>query len=470
MLVRAVLVCSWRRLRPFLVANPLVAMVALLALPGLPIASYIGGGRVAPSLSKALLEQDGVVEGFVAAIVFSGALAGAIVATVAPGLAVFGSQITVAPIRRMRFLWAGAGFPLALGAFAFSSLLALAALPVAAHLPAGRLLVLELVFAALCASVLGALAIESALAAARARPVAILVLCFIAALWIVAASVGGSRGLGPFAVVTSSLSAAPGDVALRSAGLAGLTLVASFLWLYLAASRAPARFQAEPRLILLQMPRGPFRAGIVVAIKRLSRRAELRRQISALTLLCVLAGPALLVFVPTIQDVVVLGLVAYAAIVGVALLVLAAAGVDEEGRWLWNVAPGGARSRPAGNALGAILLALFTFLVAVAPSFVIARPSFSLVVAFVGFACFVLGVAAISGTIVPWRSDRVVEQIASYTACVVLVGVLWYLVGKVAEPLADGGVPEPAIFATLGLTAIAIGVGASVALVRGEGS
>jgi len=129
-LVRAVLVCSWRRLRPFLVANPLVAMVALLALPGLPIASYIGGGRVAPSLSKALIEQDGVVEGFVAAIVFSGALAGAIVATVAPGLAVFGSQITVAPIRRMRFLWAGAGFPLALGAFAFSSLLALAALPV----------------------------------------------------------------------------------------------------------------------------------------------------------------------------------------------------------------------------------------------------------------------------------------------------------------------------------------------------
>jgi hypothetical protein len=469
-LVRSVLVCSWRRLRPFLVANPLVAAVALLALPGLPILALVAGGRVAPSLSKALLEQSGVIEAFVAAIVFSGAFAGAIIVAVAPGPDAFGPQLSVAPIRRMRFLWAGAGFPLTLAALAVSGLLALAALPVAARLPAGRAFAIELLFAVLCACALGALTIESALAAARVRPAAVFSLCLIAAFWIVAASISGSRVLGPFAAITGSLKAGRGDLALRSAALAVLTLAAFLVWLYLSATRVPARVRAEPRIVLLRMPRSPFRAGAVVAVKRLSRRTELRRQITAIIFLCVLIGPALLVLVPAVSDLVVLGMVSFTAVSGVALIALAAVGIDEEGQWLWTVAPSGARSRSAGNAFGAIVLALFTCLFAIAPSFAIARPSFSLLIDFIGFSCFVLGIAVVSGAIVPWRSDRVVEQIASYTACIVLVGALWYLVGKVAAPLAARGAPDPLIFATLGLTTVAIGVGLSAIRVRGERS
>ncbi len=467
MLIRAILVCSWRRLRPFFAANPLVAAVALLAAPGFPVLAFVAGERVAPSLSTALLEQGGVIEALVVAIVINGALAGAIVVAVAPGADVFGPQVSVAPIRRMRFLWAGAGFPLALAAIATSCLLALVALPVAARLPAGRVLVLELVLAALCASALGALVVESAPAAARARPVAVLALCLIAALWIVGASLGGSRVLGPFAVVPSSLVASPGALLVRSAALAGMTLAASLAWLYLAASRAPARYRAEPRITWLRIPRGLFWAGAAVAIKRLSRRTELRRQIAAITLLCILAGPALLAFVPAIPSLAVFGVVSCTAIVGVVLFALAAAGIDEEGRWLWAVAPSGSRSRPAGNAFGAVMLALFAFLAAITPSYVLARPSPSLLVEITGFACFVLGVAVISGALVPWRSARIVEQIASYTACVVLVGVLWYLVGKVAAPIAASGAPEPAIFAALGLATIAASVGAHAALAGG---
>ncbi len=474
MLARAVLICSWRRLRPFALANPLVAAVVLMIAVALPGLALLLGDRVSPSLSKALLEQAGVGEALTAGIVLGGALAGVIVTTVAPGAAVFGPQISAAPVRRMRLLWAGAGLPLSLAAFVFATLLAFAAFPVAARLPAGGLFVLEIVAIALCASVLGASAIESGLAAIRGRPTGIIALSSIASVWIISAGLSESRVLGPFALGANSLrtgsSHAGRESALHSGVLAFLMLAAFFAWLFLSAGRAPSRARSEPKTVLKGVPRNLFAAGVVVALKRLSRREEIRREIVPVTFLCCVTGPALLVFAPETPQIAVLGIVSFSEIAAVAVIALAAAGVDEEGRWLWKTAPAGDSSRLAGNALGAIVLALLVFIVAIAPSLALASRPLPLLVEFCGFACFILAVAAVSGTVVPWRSERLAEQIASYTACLVLVGVLWYLFGKVAAPLAAAGAPEPAIFAALGLTAVAASLGTSAALAGGSRS
>lgn len=467
MLVRLALICTWRRLRPFLIANPLLAAIATLAVPALPVLAIVGGERIAPALSEAILEQEGIAEALVAVIAFSGALAGLVAVAAAPGVAAFGPQILASPAHRWRLIWAGSGLPLALAATAISGLLALAALPVTARLPDGRYLALEIGFAALCAGALGALLIESTLATARARPEGILSLCSLAALWILSASVSGSRALGPLVVVSSSIDSSAREISLVTAGLGALALVAALSWLHLAGRRPSGQARTEPRPLLRGIPRAPFGAGAVVAAKRLWRHPDLRREILPISAFSFVAGPAILIFAPRVPRLLALGIVSYVEMIAVTLFALAAAGVDAEGGWLWSTAPlGAARSRAAGNALGAILLALATCLVALSPSLALARPPFPVMVEFAGFACFVLGVAVASGAIVSWRPNRTFEQIASYTALAVLAGLLLYLAGKIAAPLTSAGAPEPVVLVVMGIMTVAGGIGANSLLCK----
>jgi hypothetical protein len=55
-------------------------------------------------------------------------------------------------------------------------------------------------------------------------------------------------------------------------------------------------------------------------------------------------------------------------------------------------------------------------------------------------AAFVLGCGAIAGALVPWRADRVLQQLAAYGALLAVVLVLWLAIGRAGRELLSADV------------------------------
>jgi hypothetical protein len=220
--------------------------------------------------------------------------------------------------------------------------------------------------------------------------------------------------------------------------LAGITLAGFALWVTACTARRPERSRSVRTRSVLRVPRRPFAAVAIVTAKRLGRHRGLRAHQVAAVVLPVSAAVTLRFAAgvggaPIVAFCVGLGLTA-AAIVPAAALGLAA-----DARWLTATAPQ-PRALGAGAAACAGVVCAAALVVAdaaaVAP---FARADAHAYVQLEATVAFVLGCGAGAAALVPWRPDRVVQQLAAYGAMFVVAVAAWLVLGRVATiaPVSD---------------------------------
>jgi len=111
---------------------------------------------------------------------------------------------------------------------------------------------------------------------------------------------------------------------------------------------------------------------------------------------------------------------------------LAGPGLDLRAQWLWRSSPASpvrvaARNGAAAVTCGGIVAAAgFGIALALEP----AAPATVAPLAVAGLV--VLGTALLAGALVPWRSERPIEQLGAYAAFAVVVTAVWVALARVA--------------------------------------
>jgi len=407
-LCRTELRCLARRLEGAFAASPLVVGVGALALAALPAVALWAGVRAAPSLRGAA-----AAESFAVSVGLAAALAGAFVTLLAPSRRALGRQLEAAPLSRATVFAGLTALPLAL-------LLCAIGLPAALFIgPAagGRA---PLVFGELLGALaLGGAAAEAALALARRS----------------------LRGV--------PVAAAVGLIALAGRGAA---LLAVALWLVAAAMRPD---EPPERGAVRIVARSAFGC----ALLRYARRRELRRQ--AFAALALTGAGALVLRVTGVPRAAGVLLAGSSALLGAAVVPLAAPGLDLRAQWFWRSSPSSpgrvaGRNAAAALACGASVAALGAGL-AVAVDPVPPRTAAPLAVA----GLLVLGAALLAGALVPWRSERQVEQLGAYAAFAAVLTGVWIALARLAPLVGAEHGPRAAMLAAAGFACC---VAASVAL------
>jgi len=396
--------CLARRAADAFAASPLVLLLAGGAFAALPVLALWAGRSAAPALQSA--DHRAVV---VSAALVAG-LAGAAVTLLVPGPRALGCQLEAAPVP-----WpvAFAGLVLFPVSVALVLVLPAAALFVAPSAGARTPLVLARVlgFAAL-----GGCAAEAAVAVARRS----------------ARGLPVAAGCGLLAVLD-----APPPLAV-------------VLWAAAAAAR-PAEPAARGDVTVVVH-------GVAgTALARYARRRDLRRQAAAGVAVAV-AGALALRVVGVLDVAAAFG--AFGAVLGAAIVPLAAPGADRAAEWLWRAAPASRRSLAfvfggVALALGAaVALAGALGALAAAP----APPARLLPLAAV--LALVLATGLLAGAVVPWRSDRLGEQLGAYAAFGVVAAVVWASLARLAPLLhAEHGLRAVALVACASLACVAASAG-----------
>jgi hypothetical protein len=151
------------------------------------------------------------------------------------------------------------------------------------------------------------------------------------------------------------------------------------------------------------------------------------------------------------------------SITAAALLPAAGVGLSHDGRWLLAISPRPAHVLAGAVALGGVSLSLAV--VGCAALFVapFARGEPSAYAELEGVTGFVLGCAVVGGAAVPWRADRLLQQLASYGAVVAAVVCGWLAVGRLEEMAALDGTVFTIVAGNL---VLALGVVAAGAIAR----
>jgi hypothetical protein len=404
--------CTLRRVDAAFAAAPLVVGAAGLGAAALPALAFWAGTRSAPALRAA----DPFVLALGAGL--AAALAGAVLTLLAPGRHALGAQLEAAPIPRTT---AFVGLTLLPPGVA----LALLGLPVALFAAPG---------------------------AGHATPL-------VLARLLGAAAAGGAGAEAALTFGRRSLRGVP-----VAAGLALLVLAwesafvvpfALALWLVAAAVRPDERpVRASVRVL--------GRGLVGTTALRYARRRELRRQAAAACVLAV-AGAASLRAIGTPNQVAVL-LGGSTVLLGAAVVPLAAPGVDLRTRWLWRSAPRRAVELTALHGGVALALGFVVAAIGVAGSLAVAPVAPAVALPLAVGAVVVLGAAFLAGSLVPWQSDRLADQLAGYAAFGVVLSALWFALARGASLVgAEHGVQAGA----LALAALAGCFGAAV-LVTGS--
>jgi hypothetical protein len=373
--------CLWRRVDTAFAAAPLIVGAAMVCAAGLPALAFWGGTHAAPTLRAADPTVLALGAGVVAALV------GAMLTLLAPGRSALGTQLEAAPVPRTT---AFVGLTLLPPAVA----LALLGLPVALFaFPAG----------------------------ARATPL-------VLARLLGAAAAGGAGAEAALAFGRRSLRGVPVAAALALLVLAWQSvLVVPFavaLWIGAMALRPDERpLRATVRVV--------GRGLLGTTALRYARRRELHRQAAAACVLAVAGAAALrLIGVP---NQVAVSFAGATALLGAAVVPLAAPGIDRSTEWLWRSVP---RRRPqlaAVHGVVAVALGLCVATTGVAASIAVAPVSPTAVLPLAVGAAVVLGAALLAGSVVPWRSDRLADQLGAYAAFGLVLSGLWFALARSAS-------------------------------------
>jgi hypothetical protein len=173
---------------------------------------------------------------------------------------------------------------------------------------------------------------------------------------------------------------------------------------------------------------------VATTLKRIGRRSELRAHVVATLVLSVAAAYAFAVALD-VRGEALLGFAAALALTAVAVLPSVALGLHRQQCWLMRSAPQG-RARSAAAACAGGMLGGAALVVAVATMIApVARGDPGAVLQIESAAAFVLGCGAIAGALVPWRADRVLQQLAAFGALFGVVLVLWLAAGRLEARL-----------------------------------
>jgi len=380
-LCRTELRCLARRLEGAFAASPLVVGAAVLALAALPAVALRAGMRAAPSLRAAAAAQS-----FAVSVGLAAALAGSVVTLLAPGRRALGRQLEASPLSRTTVFVGLTALPLALVLCAIGLPAVLLVAPAA-----GRRT--PLVLAELIGAVaLGGAAAEAVLALARRS----------------------LRGV--------PIAAAVGLIALGGRGPAPLAVP---LW----AAAAALRPDEPPERGAVHVV---VRSAFGCALVRYARRRELRRQ--ALAALALTGAGAVVLRVTGVPAAAGLLLAGSSALLGAAVVPLAAAGLDLRAQWLWRSSPSSPAVIAGTSAAAALVcggsVAAVGIAVAMAADPVPPADAAPLAVALAGL--LVLGAALLAGALVPWRSERPVEQLGAYGAFAAVLTGAWIALSRLA--------------------------------------
>ena len=443
-LFRATVVCAWRRGLPVLAANPLVAVCVAGVALALPLLAPLVGRRLGPA-AVALAGDEALARSFAVSVGFTSALAGAAVASLAPRDAV-GPQLAAAPVSRLVTFLSVTALPLLLVASAIGALAVLFLVPFTAETPGGTRAAFVVLAGAAATAALGAALAETALGLARAAPSALLALGALAATWTLSTvTAGGGVLLGPLAYVAAALRGSAPALAEPLAVLGATTAVGVVAWAVTAARSAEPPPRGRIRSVL-PVPSDPRLASFAVAVKRTVRRRALRRH--ALGVASVSASAALLLdaLLPVPSEVPVFFAGATATL-GAAVLPLAAAGLDREGEWFWRAVPVAPGPRAVAASLALVLLAFALVALAVFPVALFAPVQAVEYAKLAVAAALTFASALVAGTLVPWRGDRLPEQVASYAAFALVAIALWLVVSTAARNAPLVGLSERVVTA-----------------------
>jgi hypothetical protein len=182
------------------------------------------------------------------------------------------------------------------------------------------------------------------------------------------------------------------------------------------------------------------------AALRYARRRELRRQAAAACALA--AGGAVALRLTGVPNQVSVFFGGATALLGAAVVPLAAPGIDRRAEWLWRSAPVSRGEVAFVHGVVSLGLGALVAAAGVAGSLAVAPVPPTVASPLAAAAAVVLGAALLAGSIVPWRSDRLAEQFGAYAAFGVVLSVLWFALARAAVPLgADHGARAAALAA-----------------------
>lgn len=445
-LSRAVCIAALRSARGVLAANPLLALLAAVAAAGVPVAAVLGGRRLAAGF-RAEMVDVAFARGIALGLGATSVAAGVAAALLAPAADATARQLEAAPVSRLRLVLAATVVPTAI----VTAFLAVPALLFAATLGGAAGPALALALPACCA--LGAASAEGARIVGRGEPRGSAIVAAVVALWLFTGLAAGQGvELGPTGVLVPALQGRH-----RIAATCVLALVAAIgtaLWLTACVWRRPSRARSFRLRAVLPVPRHAFAAVVSVTAKRLGRHGGLRAHSAATLALPTAAAVALRLGlgvggVPLVAFSVALGATAAAIVPSAAL------GLTDDARWLMGTAP---QRRPvvkgavalAGVVCAATLVAADAL--AIAP---VARADVHAYLQLEGGVAFVLGCSAAAAALVPWRPDRVVQQLAAYGAIVGVALAAWLVLGRLATV---SRLPEDAFGLVAGNATLVAGV------------
>jgi hypothetical protein len=395
-----------RRAAAAFVAAPFVAGCAALVAAALPAAAWWAGTHMAPALREADPALLALGAGLAAA------LAGGVVTLLAPGARALGSQLEAAPIPRVTAL-------LGLRLLAPATALILLALPVVLFAAPAARGATPIVLARLVgAAALGGTGVEAALALARRSHRGVPVVGALALLLL-------ARG---------SLLAVPFAIALWIASLAARPDER--------APRATVRIVARRRASATAM--------------RYARRRDLRRQATACVALAVVGAASLRA--TGVPNEVAVAFGGATALLGAAVVPLAAPGLDRRAEWLWRSAPTQRSTLALLHGSVALCLGIGVAAVGIGGALAAAPAHPAVVLPVAAGAAVVLGAAQLGGSLVPWRPDRLAEQLGAYAAFGVVLSML-FLVLAWSAPLV--GADHGARAGMLALAALGFCVGSA---------
>jgi hypothetical protein len=456
-LFSATWVCAARRVRRALAANPLLAALALVGAVAAPIGAVAAGARLADSFRASAAEET-FVTALALGVGTTGLVAGIALALLAPGTAAIGSELLAAPATRLRFVAATVVAPTLAAGSGLVALAALFAVPLADGL--GLLIVLALAVSLLFGATLG----EGAAQCARRDRTGPVTVAAVAAAWAITGRLAGAGAeLGPAGALVRAVDR-NGARWWLGLWLGVLGLAAAAGWLA-AAARPAGESRARDRSRPIRLPRrAPF-ALLVVTVVRLVRHPQLRLNAAA----AVVVPCALSLAAAAALDVGGAPLVAFAgglALTAAAVYPLAARGLADDARWLLRGSPARSSSLAAAVSAAGSLVAAGVVAAALIVALPVARADVATYGQLEAASAFLLGCAAFSGALVPWRPDAVVQQIASYGALIVTVVFAWALAGRLEPLAAASGLTDAGFALLVGNAVLLAGVSGSAVVAR----
>lgn len=395
-LCRSQLLCAARRATDAFAVAPFVAGAFALGSALLPAVALWAGMRVGP-----LHADPETARALGLAAGLGAALAGCSVTLLAPARDAVGPQLEAAPISSATVFFGVTALPFSILAAALVTPLALFLAPVTRGQTAAALASLVTAFG------LGAAGTEAIVALARRALRG-------------AASAGGVAVICFAGPLTGASAAARGEGSARAFVLAPAAVALALV--------AGAMRPAEPPLpaLVRARARGLFSA----ALARYARRPELRRNVLAGLVLAASGALLLRATGAPRESAALFG--GATAVLAAAVVPLAASGIDRECAWLWRTAPWPQElvslfAHGAALALGACAAA-----VGVALCWAVAPGPVDRIAALAPAAAVVLGAALLAGSLIPWRANRPLEQLASFAAFAALLTALSIALARIA--------------------------------------